>query len=448
MIARRIGAAALAITISGCAVSRTAGHRDVARLVADQLGEPTHWDNGSPEDEEVARVVGDLLRTPLTRERAVEIALVNNRRLQATYEELGVSQADMVQAGLLKNPSLSGALGFPFGAGQLEIEGTLVWDFLQFFTLPLRKKVARQQFDVDILRVAHEALEVAAETEKAFAETQAQEQLVAFQLSVAQTAHAVAELSDRLYEAGNITDMAHDTQTAMYQQARLDFDRQVLQRQNARERTNRLLGLWGTQTGWTVAGPLDELPKGELATEHLEQLAIRQRLDVDAARKQVALLTTALALAKDFWLFGQVEVGAQARQDPEGPHTLGPSLTLELPIFDQRQAAIAKLEAQRRAAERRLEEVSVDARSEVRAAQLAVETSRRLADNYQAVLVPLRDRIVTEAQLQYNGMLIGPYQLLAAKRDQIEAHRGYVEALRDYWMERAELQRVVGGRIR
>lgn len=448
MIARRLVAAPLVVMLTGCTVSRTAGHRDVAHLVADRIGQPTHWENGSPEDKEVARVVSELLRSPLTRERAVEIALVNNRRLQRTYEELGVSQADMVQAGLLKNPTLTGALGFPFGAGQIEIEGTLVWDFLQLFTLPLRKKVARQQFEADILRVASEALEVAAEVEKAFADMQAQEDLVAYELTVAQTARAASELSDKLYEAGNINDLAHDTQSALYQQARLDFDRQLLQRQNARERLNRLLGLWGTQIGWTAAGSLAELPKDDQPLHHLEQLAIRQRLDVDSARKEVALLTRAVALAKDFRLFGQIEVGAQGHQDPDGPRVLGPSLTLELPIFDQRQAAIAKLEAQRRAAERRLEEVSVDARSEARAAALALQTARTVVESYRTLLVPLRDRIVGETQLQYNGMLLGPFQLLSAKRDQIETHRAYVEALRDYWSARAELQRAVGGRIK
>lgn len=441
--------AALIAFTGACTVSRSAGHRDVARLVAGRVGQSTHWDQGSPEDAEVARVVDDLLKQGLTLDRAVEIALVNNRHLQATYEELGVSQADMVQAGLLKNPVLTAGLGLPISTGATyELEGTLLWDFLQLFTLPLRKKVARQQFDADIVRVAHEALAVVAETKKAFFEVLAQQQLVENEKIVADTAEGATMLADRLYEAGNVNDLGHDTQTAMYQQSLLDYDRSLMQLTNARERLNRMLGLWGKQTGWLLTVPLAAPTEADPPLEHLETLAMKQRLDVDAARKQVELLTTAVALAKDFRLFGQVEVGVQGHKDPDGPRVIGPQITLELPIFDQRQAAIAKLEAQRRGAERMLEAVSVDARSEVRAAQQAVVIARKMVDRYRATLVPLRDRIVQDSQLQYNGMLIGPFQLLGAKRDQIEAHRGYVESLRDYWSARAELERAVGGRIR
>ena len=37
--------------------------------------------------------------------------------------------------------------------------------------------------------------------------------------------------------------------------------------------------------------------------------------------------------------------------------------------------------------------------------------------------------------------------MLAAKEREQDAERGYVEALRDYWIARAELERAVGGRL-
>jgi cobalt-zinc-cadmium efflux system outer membrane protein len=83
------------IAATGCAsVSRTAGHAEVDQIVQERIGVPTHWDQGSPEDPEVARWLDQLLRGGLTRERAVAIALLNNPGLQETYERLGVSQAD------------------------------------------------------------------------------------------------------------------------------------------------------------------------------------------------------------------------------------------------------------------------------------------------------------------------------------------------------------------
>jgi cobalt-zinc-cadmium efflux system outer membrane protein len=174
---------------------------------------------------------------------------------------------------------------------------------------------------------------------------------------------------------------------------------------------------------------------------------MRQRLDVDAARSEVTLMSRAATLARNFRLFGRVEVGIQGHRDPDGPRVLGPTLTLDLPIFDQRQAEIARLDAARRQAERRLAEISVDARSEVRAARMQMLTARKIIDRYRTRLLPLREQIVALSQLQYNGMLLGPAQLLAAKQSQVDTYQQYVEALRDYWSGRAELERALGGRL-
>ena len=127
----------------------------------------------------------------------------------------------------------------------------------------------------------------------------------------------------------------------------------------------------------------------------------------------------AVSLARSSRLFGRIEVGVDAHQFPDGPRVFGPSLVLELPIFDQRQAVIARLEAQERQAERRLTAVSVTVRSEVRLGQAEVRAARQMVDQYRDVVLPLRGRIVGQAQLHYNGMLIGLPQLLAA-----EAERG------------------------
>jgi cobalt-zinc-cadmium efflux system outer membrane protein len=45
-------------------------------------------------------------------------------------------------------------------------------------------------------------------------------------------------------------------------------------------------------------------------------------------------------------------------------------------------------------------------------------------------------------------MLVGNYELFAARTEQMEAEQKSVETLRDYWITRAELERVVGGRLR
>jgi cobalt-zinc-cadmium efflux system outer membrane protein len=435
--------------LGACAsVSPERGHDQVSSVVTERTGHKTRWEKGPPDDAQIADWVRKIAAEGLTRGRAVEIALVNNPGLQATYEELGVSQADMVQAGLLKNPAFGLDLGFRLNNGKTdELRVSLVQDFLDLMVLPLRKQIAREEFEAATLNVANRALEVAAETEKAFVVAQADVELVAFRRTVLEGASAAADLSARQMDAGNVSELERATQTATYQQAKLDLAREEIDLLEARERVNRLLGLWGETTGWRFAEPLPSMPGADPKLEHLETFAMSRRLDVAVAKRRAALLAKGVDLARSTRLVGRLDVGVDMHQDPNGPLLLGPNLVIELPIFDQRQAVIARLEAQRREMERRLQEVAIDARSEVRLAALRLSTGRDIVAHYREVLVPLRETVTKQALLHYNGMFLSAFQLLTVKQGEIDARRGYLEALRDYWVARAELARALGGSL-
>ncbi len=447
----RLGRVGILLLLGGAAacgsVSRERGHDEVDRLVRERTGHQTRWAQGSPEDEQVNRWVGELLAHGLTHSAAVEIALVNNPRLQATYEELGVSQADVVQAGLLRNPSLGAHIAFPVHGNHDEIQFNLLQDFLDIFVLPLRKQIAQAQFAADVLRVAQQALDTIADVQKEYAAVQAGSALVAYRKTVIEANDGAAELSRQLYAAGNVNAFKATTQLVTNEEAALDLTRDELELLRHRERLNRLLGLWGPRADWTIAEELPPLPPADPPLEHLEALAMKQRLDVDAARKQRLLMAKALGLARRTRFVGRLDVGVDAHQDADGPRVIGPSLYLELPIFDQRQAMIARLEAQARQAEHRLDAVAIEARSEVRLARAELIGARQIVERYQISIVPMRDKALDEAQLFYNGMLLGLYQLIDIKQAQVMAHAQYIAALRDYWSARADLERAVGGQI-
>jgi outer membrane protein, heavy metal efflux system len=142
----RSGSVLLALALgAGCAsVSPERGHDQVSSVISERTGHKTRWEKGPPDDAQIAEWVRKVTAQGLTRDRAVEIALVNNPSLQATYEQLGVSQADMVQAGLLRNPAFGLDLGFRVNNGQTnEVRVSLVQDFLDLLVLPLRKQIAR-----------------------------------------------------------------------------------------------------------------------------------------------------------------------------------------------------------------------------------------------------------------------------------------------------------------
>jgi len=297
------------------------------------------------------------------------------------------------------------------------------------------------------LRVADQALDTASEVSKAFAEVQADVETVELMRSITDAAQAAADLGQRLFDAGNTTERVRASQSAVYEQAQLDLAHDEMTLLEHREKLNRMLGLWGPRTAWALAARLPPVPEQDALPHQLERIAMKQRLDVAAAKRELALMDTALSMARSSRYTGVVDVGAHVHQDSDGALLLGPTLSLELPIFDQRQGVIGRLEAQRRQAQRRVDELAVDARSEVRLASANLDVTRRAAERYKKTLLPTRAVVLEQTQLEYNGMQVGLYELLAAKQAQIESVRSYIETVRDYWIARARLERALGGKI-
>ena len=433
----------------GCAtVSPEKGHEEIARILVERTGTQTGWEKGAPEHAAIAERVDALSSNKLTRSNAVAIALINNPQLQATYDELGVSQADMVQAGLLSNPTLSGSIGFPLKAASgLEPEFSLVQQIVDLFILPWRKDAARDQFKADTLRVAHEALEVVAHVNTAFVTLQSDlesQQLLRQSLEGSEAVHLLAE---KQFAAGNISALSIATQRAGFAQLQLELTHSELKVGASREHLNRLLGLWGKRANWELAELLPDLPLEDVLPERPESHAVRMRLDIQAARIRAEILAQILGLARSTRLIGQVEVGIHFHQDPDGPRLMGPTLSLELPIFDQRQAYLAKLEAELASASRRVTALAVDARSKVREQILSLQATRVMAQHFSQTIVPLREQVVEQAQLHYNGMLIGLPSLMSARLEGFEARRGAIAARRDYWIARFELESALGSSI-
>ena len=432
----------------GCGVPKEAGFSTVAAAVEQRSGHRIFWNQGGAADAAVAAKVREMLAGELTRAEAVQIALVNNRSLQATYEELTVAQADVVQAGLLKNPVFSGRVRFPTSGltHAPSYDVGVDQDFLDLLLIPARKRLASAAFEAAKLRVGQQVLDLAHDVRVAYYTMEGAQQVAAMRRAILEGSEASAELARRQHEAGNISDLDLSNEEALYEQVRLDLMRSESDILGARERLNRLMGLWGQDTGWTIAPKLPDLAADEPPLEHLESAAIAQRLDVGAARQDLQASSYALAMATH-WRWLGFSVGASLEHDPEGRTVAGPSVSLEVPIFDQKQAVVARLAAQYQQSRLRLAALSIEARSEVREARGRLVGARSVADRYRTRVIPLRERLVALSQQHYDAMLLGVYQLLLAKQNEVNAYREYIEAVRDYWIARSNLERAVGGRI-
>jgi cobalt-zinc-cadmium efflux system outer membrane protein len=189
------------------------------------------------------------------------------------------------------------------------------------------------------------------------------------------------------------------------------------------------------------------LPSDEFPLEQLESMAIENRLDLAAERKAVEALAQALGITIDWRWVGQIEVGVSTERETDRTWVTGPSLAIELPIFNQRQADIARLEAQLRRSQKRLTAQAIEIRSEVRSLRNRLIMQRNMVDHYRRTVLPLREQIVDLTLKNYNYMLTGAFDLLMAKQQEFEAYQKYLEAIRDYWIIRADMQRSLGGRL-
>lgn len=437
------------LTASGCAI--VPPDRSFGR-VQDEVGQLVDvqplWPISSEIHEMIDATVQKLLTEPLTQERAVQVALLNNRTLWAEYSELGMQEADFEEAGLLENPSLSIGLGFPDRPPSLTaLDFGLTLNLLRAILTPARREIAGFYLDAAVLRAADRVLQTVAETRLTYLDLQASEHMSAVLREIAVAAEASADLAQRLYDAGNLSELALANEQALYEDSRLEYSRSLMESVGLRERLNVLLGLWDKQTNWQMVDRLPELPASEAVLAELESFAVRQRLDLAAAAREVQALSSALGLQRNWrWLL-TTEVGGRASRDTDGQWVVGPEFTLDLPIFNQRQSEITRLDSALLGAQARLEAIAIETRADVRRLRDRLFALRYEIEHYRDTILPLRERITALTLEQYNFMLVDTFGLLAAKRGEIAVYRSYLQSIHDYWSTRAELERVVGGRL-
>ena len=421
---------------------------DVSKTVNSRTGQTVQWSHHDSASNDIAHTIEPLLKTNLNAQSAVTIALLNNRSLQADFAEIGISQAEVAQASRLQNIEIGGSWRFPNRPpSAADVQYTVVGNLLDLLTLPARKKVAARNLEQTKLRVADQVLQLAAETQTAFYDLQAQTQLGRRLMILLEVNNAGADLAQRQHDAGNINDLELYNQQAPAAQAQLDLMRAKAGSQAGRERLNRLLGLSDGQIHWQITDELPTLPEKELPLENLELLAVSQRLDLAASRSRAEAIAAALRLKKHTRFIPGVKLGVDTERSPDGQRVTGPTLDLELPIFDQGQPALAKLTAEFQQAKDNYTAQEVNVRSEVREAKSALLAAREAVEFAQKNLLPLRKQILHETLLHYNAMQKSSYELLAAKEREQMAEQGGIEALRDYWRARVVLERAAGGRL-
>ena len=428
--------------LAGC-VSEDAGYQDVRKVVASRTGHEVRWGHLEG-DKSSDAAVRSILAQPLTSESAVKLALLNNADLQAGFEELGVARAELVSALRLPNPMAEGSVRFHKDHGTT-LDFAVTENLSQLIFLPLRNAAARAELDAAKLSVAGRALDLVLEVRSAFYSYLADQQVLDFRRTVLKALEASAEVAKSLHDAGNVTDLNFESEQVLAEEARSNFAGAKAALTASRERLNALLGVWGTSANWQTQTHLGD-PTGDLRLSDLEAKAIEQSLDLTIIKHRFTAAAKRANLAQAEGWLPELKGGVTAERDSQA-WSYGPLAAVQVPLFYQGQGEVDRARAEMRRQRQLLSARAVQIHAAAKATASKLAAARERAVYIKDVLLPSRERILNATQLQFNGMGASVFQLLMAKRDQVETARSYVEALRDYWTAYAQAEQLRSGRL-
>ncbi len=431
-----------AIAVAGCTtVPADRGYSDVRQQSTDR-GLPL------PDDVNADRstFVSEILAHPLTADDALRMAFANNPHVQIEYARLGLSAAEVVRAGRLSNPTLAASWQSSSASGDADrYTFGLTQNFAELLLLSARTCFSKGEFERAKLDVTQALLDLAASVQSAYYAAVGAHQVAAMRERVAAAATATAALSQRFKDAGNTTALELAMQEAAASEAMLEQERADLEVSRTESMLNELMGL-DAAAQWNIADSLPMPVREEDSLDALQTLALA-RADLDSDRRAVVLLEDALGLTRSYRFIGDVEVGAQYERDTDRNRLIGPSLSLQLPLFNQGQAAMLRAESLLDAARAEVRAKEIEISNAVGAANERVLAMRRRIDRLRNETIPLREQIVARMQEQQNYMLVDIFDLLRTKQDEYNTYQQYVESVSAYWLARVDLAHAVGSRL-
>ena len=381
---------------------------------------------------------------PLDAQAVSQLTLLNNRGARALVEELNVAKANLARARRPPNPILQGAMRFHSG-DRPAIDLDAVISVTDLLLLAARSGAAESEVEAAKLSAVGNVLDLSFEARRAFFEYQAALQTLELRGNVVDAFAASSDAIQRLRDAGNTTELAVANERAALADARVKLQRGQLRVGAARERLNGLMGLSGRDTRWKTEVRLPEVPRAELDVKDLESEAVRRSLDLELAKQRFAAAAKRANLSRAAGFIPEVRAGVSAeRHESWG---VGPAVEVQVPLFYQGQGEVGVAEAERRQEENVYTDTAVRLRAAARVAAAELAAARDRVLYSRGVVMPLRQKVIEETQLQYNAMLVGVFQLLQAKREQIEAGATYIDQLREYWTARSNVEQLLAGRM-
>ncbi|MHB0769579.1 TolC family protein [Bradyrhizobium sp. 5.13L] len=434
--------------LSGCAAfTPDGGMTAVSELTSQAINKDVAFVRTAEGAATVDARVRQLSSRTLNADSAVQIALLNNRGLQAAYNELALAETDLVEQSLPPNPVF--AVSRITGNGASEIERQVVGDILALATLPFRSEIARDRFRGAQLRAALATLRLAADVRRAYVRAVGGNEMVALLTDAKATAESTAQLAVKLGETGSLNKLDQAREQVFYAETTADLATARQIATSARERLARLMGLWDDGLDFRLPNALPPLPRRPLALPGIEADAVAHRIDLQIARLELAALAKALNLTEATRFVTLLDLAGISRrtQDPEGGpfRERGFDVQFQIPIFDGGEVRVRQAAETYNFAFNRLTERAVNVRSEARDAYRVYRSTYDIASHYQREIIPLRKIITEEMQLRFSSMQVDIFALLTEARQRLASLRGAIDARQRFFLAQADLQTAVNG---
>jgi len=449
MLARVVVIAAV-LMLAACKTFSPDGGLGLTANIADrELHKDTIAIRSQDDADAASARVRQLLKRPLTADGAVQIALLNNRGLQAAYNELGIAEAVSVRQSLPPNPSVS--ISRISGSVETEIDRQIVGSILALATLPARSEIAEDRFRQAQLVAALETLRVAAETRRAFYRAVGAQEMIGLLTQAESAAATSAQLAKRLGESGAMNKLDQAREQVFHTDIATQLTRARQRAATERERLIRLLGLSGDDLDFALQNTPPALPRRARVLRLVEQDAVSRRVDLQIARIELETLAKSYGLTQATRFINVLDAGyadkiTNNKETGEHIRDRGFTVTFEVPLFDFGEARVREAEQTYMQAVNRLAEKAVNVRSQARAAYNTYRLSYEIASRYQREVLPLRKTISDEMMLRYGAMQVDVFSLLNDARQRIAANIAAAEARRDFWIASVDLSAaIIGG---
>ena len=421
------------------------GIKQVQGFVKEQTGYAITTNSRSQKDD-MAREIEDLLGNPLTEDAAVKIALLSNPSVKAAIASLGISEADMRKAGILHNPKVSVKIRSSNEENtKKNTEFEVRQDVLDLLFWPLRKRMGNTQFKAEQYAATQNITNFVEEVRAGYFQWLSVMHKKSLMEDNYKAEEAAMEIAQRQKDAGNINILELDRHKTIFQKAKIERLRSTQMMDDTTQRLRTLMGLQSEQFFMESVKQLPDLPQENLSLEKFEEEVLNNRLDLMMQRQRIKALEQGITL-KDFGFLPEAEVGYNQERESSGGKLKGVVVEGEVPVFDRKQADRARIQAQIETAKHQLNAMEQEARLQVRLAYKSLMTNREVVQSYIDTL-PIHQEMVKETLYHYNFMLKGVFDVLEIKQEELQARKEYIDALRDYWVSRVELEHALGKRI-